>query len=73
MSKVTFHNVTIRVEAESDIEAYRLLGERLGSAPFAYQSDTYSDDTYKERDTGYIGQEPNEVGEDEMAIFVGSL
>jgi hypothetical protein len=73
MSKVTFNNVTITVEAESAMEAYRLLGGRLGDAPFAYQSDTYSDATHDDRDTGYIGKELNEDGEDELAIFIGTL
>ena len=73
MSKVIFHNVTIAVEAESDVEAYRLLGARLGTAPFSYQSDTYSDNAHEDRNTGYIGQKPDESGEDEEAIFLGTL
>jgi hypothetical protein len=73
MPRVIFHNVTIAVEAESDVEAYRLLDERLGAAPFEYQSDTYTDDMHDDRNTGYIGKEQNEYGEDEFAIFVGTL
>lgn len=73
MPRVIFHDVTIAVEAESDVEAYRLLDERLGAAPFEYQSDTYSDDTHEDRNTGYIGEEPSENGEDELRIFVGTL
>jgi len=64
---------TIAVEAENDVEAYRLLDERLGTAPFEYQSDTYSDDAHEDRNTGYIGKEQNEYGEDEFAIWVGTL
>ena len=28
--RVTFENVTVTVEAQNDVQAYRLLGERLG-------------------------------------------
>jgi len=71
--KVTFRNVTVTVEAQDDVEAYRLLGERLGVPPFNYQTDTYSDDTHEGRNTGYIGDEPDEDGNDEEAIFVSLL
>lgn len=61
------------MEAQDDVEGYRLLGERLGVPPFRYASDTYSDATHEYRDTGYIGQDPDEDGEDQEAIFVSLL
>jgi hypothetical protein len=71
--RVTFHNVTVTVEAQDDVEAYRLLGERLGIPPFKYASDTYSDETHKDRNTCNIGQELDEDGEDEETICVSLL
>lgn len=60
--KVTFHNVTITIEAPSEKEAYDRLDLRLGEevACIAYTTDSFTTDADpdRDRDTSELWPEP---------------
>lgn len=47
---VTFHNVTVRVEAASPKEAYEILESAMASLPPREEADTWESDTFSTED-----------------------